>query len=182
MSDHIGRKTTYYLIFVLGIILYCLLPNWGHAGLAAAFVASVCIILTMYGGGFATLPAYLADIFGPQMVGAIHGRLITAWSVAGVAGPFIIASLRQFGIDHGVPHARLYDMTLYVMAGLLFVGLICNSLVRPVDSKHWMTDEESAREKAHLKEDKVAANAATAARGQFGIAGIIAWPPSASPS
>ncbi|MEJ0052977.1 MAG: OFA family MFS transporter [Methylovirgula sp.] len=175
LSDKISRKTTYFVLFILGIALYCLLPTWGHLGLAAAFVASVCIILTMYGGGFATLPAYLADIFGPQMVGAIHGRLITAWSVAGVTGPFIITSLRQFGIDHGVPHAQLYDMTLYVMAGLLFVGFICNALVRPVDSKHWMTDEESAREKAHLHEDKVAADAATAARGQFGVAGIIAW-------
>jgi hypothetical protein len=152
-----------------------LLPTWGHLGLAAAFVASICIILTMYGGGFATVPAYLADIFGPQMVGAIHGRLLTAWSAAGIIGPFIIAYLRQFGIDHGVAHNLLYDMTLYVMAGLLFVGLICNALVRPVDSKHWMTDEEAAREKAHLKEDKVAANAATAARGQFGVVGIIAW-------
>jgi MFS family permease len=175
LSDHIGRKTTYFAIFILGIILYCLLPTWGHLGLAAAFVASICIILTMYGGGFATVPAYLADIFGPQMVGAIHGRLLTAWSAAGIIGPFIIAYLRQFGIDHGVAHNLLYDMTLYVMAGLLFVGLICNALVRPVDSKHWMTDEEAAREKAHLKEDKVAANAATAARGQFGVVGIIAW-------
>jgi MFS family permease len=175
LSDHIGRKPTYFAIFILGILLYCLLPTWGHLGLAAAFVASICIILTMYGGGFATVPAYLADIFGPQMVGAIHGRLLTAWSAAGIIGPFIIAYLRQFGIDHGVAHNLLYDMTLYVMAGLLFVGLICNALVRPVDSKHWMTDEEAAREKAHLKEDKVAANAATAARGQFGVVGIIAW-------
>ncbi len=175
LSDHIGRKTTYFAIFVLGIVLYCLLPTWGHLGLAAAFVASICIILTMYGGGFATVPAYLADIFGPQMVGAIHGRLITAWSAAGVVGPFIIAYIRQFEIDHGVAHNLLYDVTLYIMAGLLFVGLICNALVRPVDSKHWMTDEEAARERAHLKEDKVAANAATAARGQFGIVGVLAW-------
>jgi MFS family permease len=175
ISDQIGRKTTYFAIFILGIALYCLLPTWGHLGLAAAFVASICIILTMYGGGFATVPAYLADIFGPQMVGAIHGRLITAWSAAGVVGPFVIAYIRQFEIDHGVAHTRIYDTTLYIMAGLLFVGLICNALVRPVDSKHWMTEEESAREKAHLKEDKVAANAATAARGQFGVVGIIAW-------
>jgi MFS family permease len=175
LSDHIGRKTTYYAIFILGIVLYCLLPTWGHLGLAAAFIASICIILTMYGGGFATVPAYLADIFGPQMVGAIHGRLITAWSAAGVVGPFIIASIRQFEIDHGVAHNLLYDVTLYIMAALLFVGLICNALVRPVDSSHWMSDEEAARERAHLKEDKVAANAATAARGQFGVIGLLAW-------
>ncbi len=175
LSDKIGRKTTYFAIFILSIALYCLLPTWGHLGLAAAFIASICIILTMYGGGFATLPAYLADIFGPQMVGAIHGRLITAWSAAGVVGPFIIAYIRQFQIDHGVAHNLLYDVTLYIMAGLLFVGLICNALVRPVDPKYWMTDEEAARERAHLKEDKVSGNAATAARGQFGIVGVLAW-------
>jgi len=175
LSDKIGRKMTYFAIFILGIALYCLLPTWGHLGLAAAFVASICIILTMYGGGFATLPAYLADIFGPQMVGAIHGRLLTAWSAAGIVGPFLIAYIREFEINQGVAHTRIYDTTLYIMAGLLFVGLICNALVRPVDSKHWMTEEESAREKAHLKEDKVSADAATAARGQFGVVGIIAW-------
>ncbi len=87
LSDKIGRKNMYYTIFVLGIVLYCLLPTWGHLGLPTLFVLSICIILSMYGGGFATVPAYLADIFGPQMVGAIHGRLITAWSVAGVVGP-----------------------------------------------------------------------------------------------
>jgi MFS family permease len=86
LSDKIGRKNMYTTIFILGIALYCLLPTWGHLGLAALFVISVCIILTMYGGGFSTVPAYLADIFGAQMVGAIHGRLITAWSVAGVVG------------------------------------------------------------------------------------------------
>ncbi len=95
LSDYLGRKNTYFVFFTLGIVLYCLLPTWGHMGLAAAFVASVCIIITMYGGGFATLPAYLADIFGTQMVGAIHGRLITAWSVAGVAGPALIAGLAR---------------------------------------------------------------------------------------
>ena len=87
MSDYLGRKNTYFVFFILGIVLYAPLPTLGHMGLALAFVASVCVILTMYGGGFATIPAYLADIFGTQMVGAIHGRLITAWSVAGVAGP-----------------------------------------------------------------------------------------------
>jgi MFS family permease len=175
LSDKIGRKTTYFAIFILGIALYSLLPTWGHLGLAAAFVASICIILTMYGGGFATVPAYLADIFGPQMVGAIHGRLITAWSAAGIVGPFVIAYIRQYEIDHGVVHTHIYDATLYIMAGLLFVGLLCNAMVSAVDPKHWMTDDEVARERALLQEDKVAANAATAARGEFGISGILAW-------
>jgi hypothetical protein len=129
----------------------------------------------MYGGGFSTVPAYLADIFGPQMVGAIHGRLITAWSVAGVAGPALIAGLRQFEIDHGVPHNLVYDITLYIMAALLFCGLVCNFFVKPVDPKHYMTDDELARERRLLKEDQFAANAETAARGEFGVVGILAW-------
>ena len=114
LSDKIGRKNMYFTIFVLGILLYCLLPTWGHLGIAAMFVASICIIMTMYGGGFSTVPAYLADIFGTQMVGAIHGRLITSWSVAGVVGPALIAGLRQFQIDHGVAHcARLRHHALH---------------------------------------------------------------------
>ena len=121
----------YYAIFIIGIVLYGLLPTWGHLGLPILFVLSICIILTMYGGGFATVPAYLADIFGTQMVGAIHGRLITAWSVAGVVGPALIAGLRQFQIDHGVAHNLVYDITLYIMALLLFCGLICNFFVTP---------------------------------------------------
>ena len=103
VSDYIGRKATYFVFFVLGMLLYALLPTWGHLGLAGLFVASVCVILTMYGGGFATVPAYLADIFGTQMVGAIHGRLITAWSVAGVVGPALIAKLREVQLASGVP-------------------------------------------------------------------------------
>jgi MFS family permease len=175
LSDHIGRKNTYYTIFVLGILLYCLLPTWGHLGMAALFVLSICIVLTMYGGGFATVPAYLADIFGTQMVGAIHGRLITAWSVAGVVGPALIAGLRQFQIDHGVAPGRVYDVTLYIMAFLLFCGLVCNFFVKPVDRKHWMSEEELARERSLQHEDRIAADAETAARGSFGIYGILAW-------
>ncbi|SOE63819.1 regulatory protein, lacI family [Burkholderia sp. D7] len=174
-SDWIGRKNMYYTIFVLGIVLYCLLPTWGHLGLPMLFVASICIILSMYGGGFATVPAYLADIFGPQMVGAIHGRLITAWSVAGVVGPSLIAGLREFEIDHGVAHNLIYDVTLYIMAALLFGGLICNFFVKPVHEKYWMSDEELARERALLREDRLATNADTAACGTFGIGEVLAW-------
>ena len=142
MSDMLGRKNTYFVFFVLGIILYCLLPTWGHLGLAGLFVASICMILTMYGGGFATVPAYLADIFGTQMVGAIHGRLITAWSVGGRRRPG--ADRRACGssqLDHGVPHNLVYDGTLYIMAVLLLVGLICNVFIRPVNEKHLMTED-----------------------------------------
>ncbi len=175
LSDKFGRKNTYYAFFVLGIILYCLLPTWGHIGVPALFVASICIILSMYGGGFATVPAYLADIFGTQMVGAIHGALITAWSAAGVVGPAVIAGLRQVQLDHGVPPNLVYDRTLYIMAFLLFCGVICNFFIRPVAQKHWMTDEELATERALQHEDRVSVNAETAARGPFGVGGVLAW-------
>ncbi|HUC65885.1 MAG TPA: OFA family MFS transporter [Stellaceae bacterium] len=175
LSDKIGRKNMYYAIFVLGIVLYSLLPTWGHLGLPTLFVLSICIILTMYGGGFSTVPAYLADVFGTQMVGAIHGRLITAWSVAGVVGPALIAELRQFELDHGVAHNLVYDVTLYIMAALLFCGLVCNFFVKPVHEKHHMDTEELARERALQREDRISASAETAARGSFGGGGVLAW-------
>ena len=178
LSDYIGRKATYNTFFILGMILYCLLPTWGHLGLASMFVLSICIILTMYGGGFSTVPAYLADIFGTQMVGAIHGRLITAWSAAGIIGPALIAGLRQYQLDHGIEHNLVYDRTLYIMAGLLFIGLICNLLVKPVADHHYMDDEELERERALTHEKLVGAadhSAETSARGAFGISGAIFW-------
>ncbi len=173
-SDHLGRKNTYFIFFILGMLLYALLPTWGHLGLAALFVASVCIILTMYGGGFATVPAYLADIFGTQMVGAIHGRLITAWSVAGVAGPALIAKLRETQLAHGIPKNLVYDRTLYIMAGLLLVGFLCNLLVRPVNEKHYMSEAEVAHERS-LQREARGADAQTAARGAAGALVIAAW-------
>jgi len=175
LSDYLGRKATYYTFFVLGILLYATLPTLGHLGMAGAFVAAVCIIMTMYGGGFSTIPAYLADLFGTQMVGAIHGRLLTAWSVAGIAGPFLIAAIRQAQINAGVAHTLIYDRTLYILAGLLLAGLICNLLIRPVDPKYYMTPEELAREMALKHEDRIAGDAVTAARGNFGVAGVLAW-------
>jgi MFS family permease len=175
-SDFLGRKVTYCVFFVLGIALYCSLPTLGHLGLAAMFVIAVCVILSMYGGGFSTVPAYLADIFGTQMVGAIHGRLLTAWSVAGVAGPFLIAAVRQAQLDAGVAKNLVYDRTLYILAGLLLIGLIANLLVKPVKEAHHMTPEELARERALQHEaPQVAASAADAARGSFGVVGVVAW-------
>ena len=177
LSDKIGRKTTYYTFFVLGIILYVLLPTWGHLGIPSLFVLSICVILSMYGGGFSTVPAYLADIFGTEMVGAIHGRLITAWSVAGIVGPALIASVRQFQLDHGVPHNLVYDRTLYIMAILLLGGLICNFFVRPVADRHFMEDEELERERA-LRHEQLGGERGgvlAAARGVFGMGGTLAW-------
>ncbi|HKT30214.1 OFA family MFS transporter [Dyella sp.] len=174
-SDFLGRKNTYVVFFVLGILLYCSLPSLGHMGLAGVFIIAVCVILSMYGGGFSTVPAYLADIFGTQMVGAIHGRLLTAWSVAGVIGPFLIAALRQAQLDAGVAKNLVYDRTLYILAALLLIGLIANLMVRPVKEAHHMTDEELARERSLQHEAHVTANVDQAARGGFGIVGVIAW-------
>jgi MFS family permease len=175
LSDYIGRKTTYAVFFALGIVLYASLPNLGNSGSAGLFIIVVCIIMTMYGGGFATVPAYLADLFGTQMVGAIHGRLLTAWSVAGVAGPFLIAAIRQTQINAGVAHNLVYNRTLYILAGLLLVGFILNMLVRPVNPKYYMTADELARERALKHEDRVVGDAEHAARGSLGLAGVLAW-------
>jgi MFS family permease len=175
LSDVLGRKTTYCVFFIAGAALYALLPTWGHLGLPVLFIASVCVILTMYGGGFATLPAYLADIFGTQMVGAIHGRLITAWSVAGVVGPALIAGLREVQLNNGVPKNLVYDGTLYIMAFLLICGLACNLLVRPVNESAYMSDQELERERALQHEALAATDAQTAARGRLGLLGLIAW-------
>lgn len=174
-SDKMGRKTTYCVFFILGMILYCSLPTFGHLGMAGAFVLGVCIILSMYGGGFSTVPAYLADIFGTQMVGAIHGRLLTAWSAAGIVGPVVIAAVRENQLAAGVAKSLVYDRTLYLMAGLLLLGLICNLLVRPVDESVTMTDDELARERALAHDTGSAGNVETAARGSFGAAGTLAW-------
>jgi MFS family permease len=145
LSDYIGRKNTYFTFFVLGIICYLLMPWSANLGSKAIFVGAVCIILSMYGGGFATVPAYLADMFGTQFVGAIHGRLLTAWSTAGIIGPVVVNYIREAQLAAGVPRDHLYDYTLYILAGMLVIGLICNYLIKPVDKKWYMTAEEVAK-------------------------------------
>ncbi|HEY8197568.1 MAG TPA: OFA family MFS transporter [Gemmatimonadales bacterium] len=147
-SDYIGRKRTYLVFFALGLVLYAMAPFAGQSGSVTLFVVIFCIILTMYGGGFATIPAYLADIFGTQYVGAIHGRLLTAWSTAGVLGPVLVNYIREYQIDRGVPTAQAYNVTMYVLAGLLIIGLICNLMVKPVEPRHYMTAEELAAARA----------------------------------
>ena len=153
LSDYLGRKVTYYAFFVLGFVLYASAPYAGHLGSVALFVALFCVILTMYGGGFATIPAYLADMFGTQMVGAIHGRLLTAWSAAGILGPVLVNYINDAQIKAGVPKSQAYDTTMYVLAGLLVGGFICNLLVRPVAAKWFMTEDELAAER-RLAHDK----------------------------
>jgi hypothetical protein len=144
-SDYIGRRNTYLVFFALGILLYSTVPSIGHAGSLPLFVAAFVIILSMYGGGFATIPAYLRDVFGTMHVGAIHGRLLTAWSVAGVLGPVLITDLHEAQIAAGVPKAQAYSITMYIMCGLLLVGLICNFCMRPVLDKHHYRAPESKR-------------------------------------
>jgi MFS family permease len=135
-SDYIGRRNTYMVFFVLGIILYSLVPTFGHIGSVPLFVGAFCIIISMYGGGFATIPAYLRDIFGTMEVGAIHGALLTAWSAAGILGPVLVNYIRAYQIDHGVPKTQAYSITMYIMCALLLIGLICNFAMRAVNSKY----------------------------------------------
>jgi MFS family permease len=170
-SDLIGRRSTYFCFFVLGILLYALVPHTGALGSVPLFVACFAIILSMYGGGFATIPAYLRDMFGTRYVGAIHGMVITAWSVAGVLGPNLVSQLRQYQIDHGIAKAQAYNITMYVMAGLLVVGLICNALVRPVDPRFHMKADGSGPSTAGAT---VAAGAASAA-GSSSVGVFLAW-------
>jgi MFS family permease len=195
-SDYIGRKTTYTIYFVLGMLLYLSIPYTASQVSATAnavwlvcFYAVTMIIFTMYGGGFATIPAYLSDLFGSKFVGGIHGRLLTAWSTAGVLGPLAITSLRENALNRAIrklaanvdpntfrekfgepiaqlddliekntvtvaklmeiapagtidPSATLYNSTMYLMAALLGVALVCNLLVKPVDEKFHLREEE----------------------------------------
>jgi len=206
LSDYIGRKNTYYCFFVLGIALYLSIPYSAQAVSVTPavtwlvlFYAASMIIFTMYGGGFSTIPAYLADVFGTKYVGGIHGRLLTAWSTAGVLGPLAITSLREstlagalkdlaakvdaakfqatFGagldkLDELVaaktvtvaklmaiapagtvdPTPSLYNSTMYTMAGVLVVGLVCNALIRPVAARHHMAEDLPARPARHAAE------------------------------
>jgi MFS family permease len=192
ISDFIGRRATYWIFFTLGIALYLSIPFCAQRVSISPsvlwliyFYAATMIIFTMYGGGFATIPAYLADIFGIRYVGGIHGRLLTAWSTAGVLGPLAITSLRSsasaaairalaakvdpraFEAEFGAgldqlqalvaqktvtiaklmeiapagtvdPTSSLYNTTMYLMAGLLGIALLCNAAMQPVDTRHHM--------------------------------------------
>ncbi|MEC8587553.1 MAG: OFA family MFS transporter [Pseudomonadota bacterium] len=194
-SDYLGRRNTYWIFFLLGIALYLSIPFTAQQVSASPsiiwlvyFYAATMIIFTMYGGGFATIPAYLADIFGTRYVGGIHGRLLTAWSTAGLLGPLAITSLRQNSVTRAIndlvttidpqrfeehfgaplsqldalvaqnsvtiarlmeivppgisdPTSGLYNSTMILMAVLLAGALICNALMKPVDSRHHIREE-----------------------------------------
>jgi MFS family permease len=146
ISDYIGRKRTYFIFFALGAVLYFLLPQTGanHWNSVALFVGTAAILLSMYGGGFATIPAYLRDMFGTHHVSAIHGRLLTAWSTAGVLGPVLVNNMREYQLAHGADKASAYQSVLHVMAGLLVVGFIANLLVKPVAERYWLPENKTA--------------------------------------
>ena len=167
-SDRIGRKLTYATFFALGIALYALAPWAAHGGSIGLFVIMMCVILSMYGGGFATVPAYLADMFGTAYVGAIHGRLLTAWSTAGIIGPMLISWVRDKQVAAGVPGPLVYDRTLYMLAGLLAVGAIANLLVRPVAS-HWFMPMQQQTV------SQTRASSSGIGRGGFTPLALLAW-------
>ena len=164
LSDKMGRKNTYYTFFILGIALYALAPSFAEMGSKLLFVLGFGIILSMYGGGFATVPAYLADMFGTQFVGAIHGRLLTAWATAGIIGPVVVNYIREFQLAAGVPRDQLYNTTMYILCAMLIAGLICNYLIKPVDAKWHMNEAEVAKLQA--------ATARAGASGPSGSYGI----------
>ena len=145
-SDFIGRKMTFMAFFVIGPVLYWLLPLTGtqHLNSVVLFVLAAGLLITMYGGGFATVPAYLRDLYGPNHVSAIHGRLLTAWSVAGIMGPLIVNGILDHAVATGQPKVNAYPTILHIVAGLLVVGLLCNLLVNPVSERYWVKDKAPA--------------------------------------
>ena len=141
-SDYIGRRNTYTIFFVVQVMLFLLIPGFAARGQWLFFQISLFIIFTMYGGGFATIPAFLADIFGPQNVGAIHGAVLTAWSAAAIAGPVIITELSnraKAGLPPGANRVNIYDTPLQVLAALLAVGFVLTLLVRPLKRQQYQT-------------------------------------------
>jgi MFS family permease len=145
MSDFIGRKTTYFVFFVVGVLLYLALPftEITHLNSVPLFVLIAGVLISMYGGGFATIPAYLKDLFGGYHVSAIHGRLLTAWSTAGIVGPLIVNGVLDHYVANHLPKQQAYPVILHIMAALMVVGFIANLLVRPVAQKYWLESAPS---------------------------------------
>jgi MFS family permease len=167
LSDHIGRKATYATFFLLGVVLYASAPSLARAGSQAAFVLAICVIVSMYGGGFATIPAYLADTFGTQYVSAIHGRLLTAWSTAGIIGPVLVNYIREAQIAAGVPRQQVYDFTMYILAGLLVLGFIANALITPLSEQWFAGAQQIPDPKSQIPNPNVSES--------FGIRTALAW-------
>ena len=179
ISDKLGRKMTYSVFFVLGAVLYASLPSSAGSANKLAFVGAVCVILSMYGGGFSTVPAYLADLFGTQMVGAIHGLVLTAWSAAGIVGPVVVNYMRDYQLGLGIPREQVYNQTMYILVVFLAIGFIANLLVKPVAEKWFMTDAELAEERRLAHERAAAAEvvggAAVDATPSSPVTLVLAW-------
>jgi MFS family permease len=178
-SDKLGRKRTYYIFFVLGALMYCAATYVAGFKSLALFVGCFAVIASMYGGGFATIPAYLADMFGTQFVGAIHGRLLTAWSTAGILGPVVVNYMHDTRLEAGVPFDQVYAPIFLVLAGLMAVGFVANMLVKPVSEKYFMTDAELAEVQkiGHEKslQNESAADTNMHAAAQSGLLVKLAW-------
>lgn len=145
-SDYLGRKLNYALYLAVGAALYVVIATAGSASLAL-FVISALIIISFYGGGFSTVPAYLKDLFGVYQVGAIHGRLLTAWAAAGVAGPLLVNTIVESQAAAGRSGMDLYTLSMWLMAGVLAVGFVANLLIRAVDEKHLVDESVVAAKK-----------------------------------
>jgi MFS family permease len=174
-SDKLGRKHTYYIFFVLGAFLYCSAAYVAGFKSLSLFVACFCIISSMYGGGFATIPAYLADMFGTQFVGAIHGRLLTAWSTAGIVGPVIVNYMHDTRLEAGIPYDQIYAPIMLVLAGMMVIGFIANMLIKPVADKDFMTDGELAAVRSAGHEKVGSKDADNAEAEQHTVIIILAW-------
>ena len=179
LSDRLGRKPTYVVFFVLGIAMYLLAAYAAGQKSLALFGVAFCVIASMYGGGFAAIPAYLADLFGTQYVGAIHGRLLTAWSTAGIVGPVIVNYLHDTRVESRVPYDQVYGSIFYVLAALLVVGLIANLLVRPVAASRFMSDAELAAAQQRVRDRAAAGTSGGAYEGSGGesstLVVALAW-------
>jgi hypothetical protein len=166
------------VFFVLGGLLYASMPGSAAAGSKLAFVGAACVILSMYGGGFSTVPAYLADLFGSQMVGAIPGRLLTAWATAGILGPVVVNYMRDYQLGLGLPREQVYNQTMVILVGMLAVGLLANLMIRPVAARHFMSDEELAQEQRLARERAAAAEVGSGRRQAAAtspLALVLAW-------
>lgn len=178
-SDKLGRKQTYFIFFTLGAILYCSATYLAGLKSLALFVASLCVIASMYGGGFATIPAYLADMFGTQFVGAIHGRLLTAWSIAGILGPVVVNYMHDTRLEAGVPFDQIYAPIFMVLACMLLVGLIANLMIRPVADHYFMSDAELETERKVVHEESLQNGARKSSfdnqQQQHGLLVMMSW-------
>lgn len=174
-SDKLGRKRTYYIFFVLGAFLYCSAAYVAGFKSLSLFVACFCIISSMYGGGFATIPAYLADMFGTQFVGAIHGRLLLAWSTAGIVGPVIVNYMHDTRLESGVPYDQIYAPIMLVLAGMMVIGFIANMLIKPVADKDFMTDAELAAVRSAGHEKVAPKTAGNVTTEKHAVVMLLAW-------